>query len=95
MHAGERGVPAVQRRVCAVLSAYQYTHPVFLCRYAEDWNATNVAFKYDAGTAAKLTVRGHNVSSTAWGAIVQARGGVRGGCREREGRLDAAPATCG
>ncbi|PSC67120.1 gamma-glutamyltranspeptidase 1-like [Micractinium conductrix] len=40
--------------------------------YAEDWNATNVAFKYDAGTAAKLTVRGHNVSSTAWGAIVQA-----------------------
>ncbi|PRW56746.1 gamma-glutamyltranspeptidase 1-like [Chlorella sorokiniana] len=40
--------------------------------YVEDWNATGVAFKYDADTAELLATRGHNVSSTAWGAVTQA-----------------------
>lgn len=40
--------------------------------YAEDWNAGGAIFAYDNQTLAGLEDRGHSVTQSAWGAVVQA-----------------------
>lgn len=39
--------------------------------YAEQWNATKMSFAYDKKDLVELIARGHEVQSTAWGAVVQ------------------------